>query len=405
MRVLHLNVRLNEGGAARVALDLHMRLLDKGIESQLFYGYGPGAKRNPYDKVVPNARYLGYRPQVVANYFIHKLVGVDVLHPVGRRASSLKTAIQESDIVHLHVIHSHFVSYAWLFRLLSEMNKKVVWTLHDSWAFTGRCAITGSSDKWLTGCGNCPFMENYPSARIDLSGFESKRKRKEIHSIGENLALVGCSRWITQRAELIFPEREIHFIPNGLDREMETYLNAASEASEGAKKLANLLVIGADLSDPLKQDITLIQRVIDSGQCIVHAVGKHSPFKGPNVVNHGPVYDRSRLTEIYRASDATLFTSEIDNFSLVIVESLASGTPILALDSAGSREVLNLMVARPVRNRDEILSRVRRRSFFDLYQQQTRDGLRNRAMEVFSGDKMADQYLQVYADMLNYAGV
>lgn len=405
MRILHINVRLNEGGAAKVTLDLHTRLLDRGVESSFFYGYGPGAKRNLEDQHVPNAYPLGLRTQVVGNYAVHKLFGVDLFSPVGQRASSLRAAVREADIIHLHVIHSYFVPYAWLFGLLREANKKVVWTLHDSWSLTGRCAITGSCDKWLSGCGSCPLMMNYPSARVDLSGFESGRKRKEIATLKDNLVMVGCSRWVTRRARTIFPQQQVYFVPNGLDKEMEECIRSRKVTGGLSGRKPSLLVISADLSDTQKQNLDIIRRVLESGLCTVHTVGKRSVFDGENVVNHGQVSDRSRLAEIYRNADATLFTSVVDNFSLVMVESLAAGTPVLALDSPGSREVLGMVRARPIKDEGEMLSIVKQRSFFDPYQQGTRDTLQERALEVFSGERMTRQYMDVYESLLAHASL
>lgn len=45
MKILQFNVRLAEGGAAGVALDLHLRSLEKGLSSRFVYGYGKGGKK------------------------------------------------------------------------------------------------------------------------------------------------------------------------------------------------------------------------------------------------------------------------------------------------------------------------------------------------------------------------
>ena len=47
MKILQFNVRLAEGGAAGVALDLHLRALEKGLSSRFVYGYGNGGKKAP----------------------------------------------------------------------------------------------------------------------------------------------------------------------------------------------------------------------------------------------------------------------------------------------------------------------------------------------------------------------
>lgn len=49
MKILQFNVRLAEGGAAGVVLDLHLRALEKGLSSRFGYGYGygKGGKKAP----------------------------------------------------------------------------------------------------------------------------------------------------------------------------------------------------------------------------------------------------------------------------------------------------------------------------------------------------------------------
>lgn len=46
MNILQFNVRLAEGGAAGVALDLHLRALEHGLSSRFIYGYGKSGKKS-----------------------------------------------------------------------------------------------------------------------------------------------------------------------------------------------------------------------------------------------------------------------------------------------------------------------------------------------------------------------
>ena len=51
MNILQFNVRLAEGGAAGVALDLHQRALQQGLASHFVYGYGKGGKESVTSKL------------------------------------------------------------------------------------------------------------------------------------------------------------------------------------------------------------------------------------------------------------------------------------------------------------------------------------------------------------------
>ena len=52
-----------------------------------------------------------------------------------------------------------------------------------------------------------------------------------------------------------------------------------------------------------------------------------------------PFVDRATLAAVYRRSALALFTSDREGFGLPVVESLASGTPVIASDIAVLREV------------------------------------------------------------------
>jgi len=49
---------------------------------------------------------------------------------------------------------------------------------------------------------------------------------------------------------------------------------------------------------------------------------------------------RDRIIELFRAADATILSSSWENFPHTVVEALAVGTPVLAMDSGGVAEVV-----------------------------------------------------------------
>ena len=61
------------------------------------------------------------------------------------------------DIIHMHNLHHSFLNLPIFFKYLKNSKVKVVWTLHDCWAFTGQCAhfTMEKCDRWKTGCHDC----------------------------------------------------------------------------------------------------------------------------------------------------------------------------------------------------------------------------------------------------------
>ena len=68
------------------------------------------------------------------------------------------------DVIHLHNIHGYYINIEILFDYLRTCGKKIIWTLHDCWAFTGHTAYCDAvnCEKFITGCGKCPALNKYP---------------------------------------------------------------------------------------------------------------------------------------------------------------------------------------------------------------------------------------------------
>lgn len=99
------------------------------------------------------------------------------------------------DIIHLHNLHGYYINIDLLFSCLKQLNKPVVWTLHDVWPFTGHsayCDAVGCS-KWKNGCENCPQMKVYPKSYVDRSKRNWERKRNIFCGV-TNLTIVTPSK-------------------------------------------------------------------------------------------------------------------------------------------------------------------------------------------------------------------
>ena len=65
--------------------------------------------------------------------------------------------LMECDIVNLHWINGAFLSLNSLEKL-KQLNKPIVWTQHDMWAFTGGCHYTDGCVNFIKSCSNCPLF-------------------------------------------------------------------------------------------------------------------------------------------------------------------------------------------------------------------------------------------------------
>lgn len=78
MNILQFNVRLAEGGAAGVALDLHQRALQQGLASHFVYGYGKGGKESVSHQNYPQVIKHTPRLTAMANIALFPLFNRDV---------------------------------------------------------------------------------------------------------------------------------------------------------------------------------------------------------------------------------------------------------------------------------------------------------------------------------------
>lgn len=399
MKIVHVNVRLNEGGGARIALDLHLRSLNNGIISQYFYGYSKGAKSSSFEGIVPGVKQIASRLNVIGNYATHRLCGIEFFPPVGIKAKWLTQAIKDADIIHLHVIHSYFLPLGWLMQVLSEA-KQIVWTCHDFWPITGRCAFLEGCSAWREGCGSCPSGLNYPPTYFDFSAFFFKLKKDKISRISNKLIFIAPSKFVSGYFKEAFPKIPVKTIYNGLDANLEREISRSPTKNNFPKcKQIKLLVMLNDLSDQTKINRTLINKVIALPNIEFHTIGRKSPFSQIGVKNHGEILQRNELVKLMQDMDVFLFTSQKDTFGLVMVEAMACGIPVLALKSDASLEVLESIGGRPLDTPDKLLHCIKTRSWWDLYECKTSEKLKQQVFSQFSGSKMYKAYTTLYAQL------
>jgi putative colanic acid biosynthesis glycosyltransferase len=403
MRILHVNVRLQEGGAARVALDLHRQLLGLGVESQFAYGWGERGGKSSGEVSIQNCFQVGRQLQVASNMLLHRMVGIDFLEPIGEGRRRLIEAIHWADVVHLHVVHSYFLPLTWLVKELVRTKKIVVWTAHDYWMLTGRCAFTEGCEGWRDGCGICPTQKNYPPAYIDFSAGQFRIKRNLIAELGKQLHVVTPSEFVAQAIRLGLPNVKVQTIPNWIDSEFEVALRDISLSNLPmvfSTTKIKVIVIANDLSDPTKVNYDLVKQLLTMSHIVLHTVGSASPFSGGNVVNHGRIVRRELMAEIVSGADVALFTSEKDTFGLVMIEALACGVPVFAVDSLAANEVLPVVDIHPVGKISDIVKLLSEKELPACYLGVSREHLRSKVFDKFGGTALVKRYRDLYETLV-----
>ena len=405
MNILQFNVRLAEGGAAGVALDLHQRALQKGLPSRFVYGYGKGGKNSVSHDDYPQVIKQTPRVTSIANLALFRLFNRDLFGNLNNLYRTV-TRTPGPVVLHFHVMHSYWLNLSDLVAFCQKVNAHkpdvtFVWTLHDHWSVTGRCAFTDGCEGWKTNCQKCPTLSNYPPVKIDRAHQLVAGKRE----LFKTMLALGCtfispSQHVADAFNSIYGEGRCRIINNGIDVATEAILAELTPVSEtaGVPKIA---IVAHDLRYDGKTNQRLVRDMMALGDKIeLHTFGKFSPFEGANVVNHGFMTDKRQLMSELNQMDALVFSSRVDNYPLILCEALSIGVPVIATHSEAAQEVLHKSGGKTFAE-SEVVSLVQRPKA-DIAQAvfgTTLDAFRARSRQAYSGEQMLEEYVSFYQNL------
>jgi glycosyltransferase involved in cell wall biosynthesis len=245
--------------------------------------------------------------------------------------------------------HVHDISGAVSPLMLSHWGRSapLVWTLHDCSPFTGGCIYPVDCPAYLNGCGACPQLGRWPlQTSIDRTG---RMLRYKLELIEQRVAAAICpSRWIADEAiKAGVREELLHVIHNAVDTSLFRPQNRQLVRRQlGLPTEGDIVVLAsANFSNPYKGTAQGLQAIAAQKPglnvlMIGQKAGSMMLPAGPNYLFRDFTSDRSLLATYYAASDLLLFPSLAENFSLVLIESMACGTPAIAFDTGGVGEVV-----------------------------------------------------------------
>lgn len=250
----------------------------------------------------------------------------------------------DPDIVHLHTLHNSYVNLPLLFGYLKKKKIKVVWTLHDCWAFTGQCPhfVVEKCDKWKTSCHHCVKYKEYPSALFDNTKLMWKLKKKWFTGL-PNLTIVTPSYWLEGLVKQSYlKDQKISVIQNGIDLNVfkPTKSNRFSEF-EG-KYIVLGVAFGWGFRKGLDVFNMLAELLPDEYQIVLVGTDKEIEKEiHKNIVCIRRTANQTELAEIYSAAEVFVNPTREDTFPTVNIEALACGLPVITFDTGGSPEILD----------------------------------------------------------------
>lgn len=341
MKVLQINSVCGIGSTGRIATDIHHILLEQGHESYIAYGRGQAMN-------CENAIRIGSK---FDNYAHVALTRLSDKHGFGSKKATkdfIKKIVEiNPDVIHLHNIHGYYINMELLFDYLKKVDKPVIWTLHDCWAFTGHCTHFDfiQCEKWKTGCHLCPQKSEYPSSFLLDHSKMNYTKKKEIFTGVKNLTIITPSKWLANLVkESYLNQYPVKVINNGID--LEIFRNRDSDFRE-RHKLNNIFVILGvaniwEQKKGLDYFIELSKKIQTNEAIVLVGLTESQKRKCPNnIVGINRTNNIKELAEIYSASDVFVNPTLEDTFPTTNLEALACGTPVITFNTGGSIESID----------------------------------------------------------------
>ncbi len=259
------------------------------------------------------------------------------------------------DIIHLHNIHGYYLNVKLLFEYLKKSGRRVIWTLHDCWSFTGHCAhfeYVGCT-KWMSCCQNCEQLSEYPKSIKDSSE-KNYREKRELFTGLENLTLVTPSEWLRQRVLSSFlKEYHVVVVPTGID--LSFFHPIAEERNDdniifGLKNKYALrgkkIILG--VANPWRDRKGLAQfanlnKIISDKYAIVLVGLDEAQIKElpPSITGIQKTESLEELAALYSMADVYVNLTLEDTFPTTNLEAMACGTPVITYRTGGSPESIS----------------------------------------------------------------
>lgn len=339
--IIHISTYDNKGGSGKSAYRIHNGLKKNGFKSIILSKF---KTTNDEDVLTISNKFVYFLDKIC--YKIQKITSLNDLFYLSTFFLKFNKYFKRSKIIQLYNLHGNY--FGLLLLPFISKNKHVILRLSDMWPITGHCGYSYECNRWISGCGNCPRLNEYPSLEKDTTKILWKIKYIIFKKI-KNLHIVAPSIWIKSLSEnsKFFRHAKFHYIPNGVDSNMFKSLNKVESRTKLGLPINKKIIMF--ISESIIEDerkgakyffealnILKSQNIINP---VILLVGKidnkklcNFPFE---LINNGYIKNTNDLNLCYSASDILVLPTLAENLPNTILESMSSGTPVVGFKTGG----------------------------------------------------------------------
>lgn len=343
MKVLMINVVCGIRSTGRICTDLAEELISRGHDVRIAYGR----------ETVPKA-YEKYAFRIGSDMdVIFHAAKSRILDDAGFGSkNTTEKFIQwirkyDPDVIHLHNLHGYYINVESLFSYLKNCGKKIIWTLHDCWSFTGHCTYFDyvNCNKWKTACEKCIQRKKYPSSLIMDQSKRNFRVKEELFTHIPNMTIVTPSFWLKDLLSQSFLKQyPVKVIHNGINTDV--FQPTASQIRKQLGCDDKIIVLGVaaiwDRRKGLDYFIQLASMLDKTYQIVLIGLSKDQLNNLPEcIIGKERTNSVQELAELYSAADIFVNPTLEDNYPTTNIEAIACGTPVVSFETGGCGESAN----------------------------------------------------------------
>ena len=400
MRLLQINCWYDQGSTGKLVQAIQKFAIQQGHESYVLYGLG---------EKIDDGHAFRVTPWIIrkAQSFWSRITG----YPYGGCIWGTYQAIKymkkiKPDIVHIQCMNGYMVNIYKILDYLKKEDIPTVITNHAEFMYTGGCTHALRCDRWLSGCGHCDKIgKEHPISYFFDRTAEEWRMLQQSYNGFQHICICNVSGWLTKRAQKspFYKKFPIKTVLNGVNTENFTFHSKNKEKIRGQFHIPDkptVIHVTAGFDNPIKggKHVTeMAKRFPEFNFFIVGDAQQKSGYPS-NMIFTGPVRNQYLLGEMYSLADICLLTSVKETFSMVTVESLCCGTPVIGFEAGGPEDIaLPAYSVFVEQGNDEKLASALNQAMDKNYDKKK---ISQEAVQLYSDNTMCENYFYIYENLL-----